>query len=80
MQITKELLQSDVKGLEAQLEQLKTQVAQTTGALAAIKAMVEYMDKPEPEPVGPALQNKEEEVSGLVVVDGNGKYNEVEGA
>lgn len=51
MQVTKELIDKDIAGLNAQLEQLKAQAAQTAGALSVLKNIREYMDLPEPEAV-----------------------------
>lgn len=87
MQVTKELIDADIDGVENQLEQLKAQVAQTTGALAVLKNIREYLDKPEE-----VKPNEEAKVNGdcvttvnqsggvtakNVVVDGYGKYNSI---
>lgn len=56
MQVTKELIDNDIRGMETQLEQLKAQAAQTAGALAVLKNIREYLDQPEPEVV-PAISD-----------------------
>ena len=50
MQITKELIDNDIKGIEAQMEQLKVSVAQAAGALSTLKAIRDFLDRPEEKP------------------------------
>lgn len=50
MEIKKELIENDIHNLEVQLEQAKASVNQIAGAIATLKGMVAYMEKPEPEP------------------------------
>lgn len=73
MQVTKELIENDIVQTEAQLEQLKAQAAQVAGALAVLRNIRDYLDKPE--------EVKAEEAAGPVsaveehkVVNGVGKY------
>lgn len=81
MQVTKELIVSDITAMENNVENLKAQLAQSIGALTTLKNIKEYMDKPEEEvkaeiavaqdtaeavEVSPAMQQ---------TVDGRGKYN-----
>lgn len=69
MQVTKELLDNDIKGMENSLENLKAQMAQTVGALTTLKNIRDYVVKPEPKGSkvdpskfsGPASQRKPKE-------------------
>lgn len=58
MQVTKELIDKDIAGLTAQIQQLvqqieqqKLAVAQLNGALATLHNIQEFLDRPEPEVV-----------------------------
>lgn len=48
MQITKELIEADIKGVTAQLENQKTLVAQSAGALSVLNGILEYLNREEP--------------------------------
>lgn len=50
MQVTKELIQNDIVAMNSQLETLKAQVAQTTGALSTLQGILAYMEAPDPVP------------------------------
>lgn len=89
MQVTKELVENDIKGMEAEFEQLKARVAQAAGALNVLKNMRDYLDKPEPEvkqeevvvtkvvPENNTGIITENQVGDNKIVDGQGKYNAV---
>lgn len=53
MQVTKELIENDIKGMKSQIEQLKASLAQSQGALSVLENIVSYMDKEEPVPEAP---------------------------
>jgi hypothetical protein len=63
MQITKELIENDIRQSEATLENLKASMNQYIGAIAVLKNMLAYMDKEEPLPEEPSqeisAENKE---------------------
>jgi len=49
MQVTKELIDQDIKGMEAQQKSLEVSLAQTSGALTTLRAIRDFLDRPEPE-------------------------------
>lgn len=49
MKVTKELIESDINSMEAQLEQAKGQVNKILGSIATLRGVKEYLEKPEPE-------------------------------
>lgn len=61
MQVKKEQLLNDIQQIERQIEQAKASVHQMAGAIAALKGMLEYLDKPEP---------TSEEIEAAKVLDG----------
>lgn len=48
MQITKELIDNDIKGMEATVEEFKARIAQALGALTTLRNMRMHLDKEEP--------------------------------
>lgn len=74
MQVTRELIEQDIKASEVRLEEFKALTAQVAGALSTLKNILAYMDKPEPEkePKAKAEEPKvEEEVSECTVSSSN---------
>lgn len=76
MQITKELLDGEVKSMVDQNEVAKATMYKTVGALDILKGLREYMDRPEPEPTPPISPEndevqKAEEAKMQAAVDGN---------
>lgn len=48
MQITRELLETELKGLTLQYEQAKALAAQAAGAITMVKAFIAELDREEP--------------------------------
>lgn len=50
MQITKELMDSEIQGMENRLAQAKASVSEIAGAITVLRQLRDYMEKPEPNP------------------------------
>lgn len=50
MQITKELIENDIRSLEVQRDNLKSSLDRSEGALATLKNILMFLDAPEPTP------------------------------
>lgn len=48
MQVNKELLDKEIEGMKAQIEQIKASAAQAAGALAVLQGLRSYLDQEEP--------------------------------
>jgi hypothetical protein len=49
VQVTKELIESEIKGVEGQIEQLKSSLFQAQGALIMLQGIHQFIEKPEPQ-------------------------------
>lgn len=60
MQVTKELIENDIRAMEAQLENAKAQLNQIVGSLATLKGVKEFLEKEEPKPAEASTEISEE--------------------